>query len=214
MGRDHSRRTALRTLGIGGVAILAGCLGDDDDAGAGDDHEDDGDGHDDDDGDDDDHDEDHDDDDGDGHDDDDGYDHDHDEDHDDDDGYDDDHDDEEEAVHDATGETHVEVTVAPGGDHTFEPAAVRIDPGTTVRWHWDAGDHNVSPASMPDGADWDGHTDLEGEGHEYEFTFEVTGTYEYVCEPHSVQMIGEIHLEGEHDDDGDDDSYDDDGGGY
>jgi len=34
-------------------------------------------------------------------------------------------------------------TEANGGNFGFGPAAVRVDPGTTVTWEWVAGSHNV-----------------------------------------------------------------------
>ena len=70
------------------------------------------------------------------------------------------------------------------GDNYFDPEELTIEVGTTVRWVWVGDiDHNVNPTSQPDDADWDGHPDLQREG-EYEFTFEVVGTYEYTCDPH------------------------------
>jgi plastocyanin len=90
---------------------------------------------------------------------------------------------------DGGGET-VEVVVGPGGDFVFEPGTdepLQIQPGTTVRFVWDSNTHNIVVDSQPDDAEWEGHETIEDEGFEYEFTFEVEGTYEYYCEPHRSQ---------------------------
>jgi len=85
---------------------------------------------------------------------------------------------------DWTDEERGTVSVGPDGEFVFEPDAVRIEPGTTVRWLWESDFHNVVPVDQPEGADWSGEVDTYGEDHSYEFTFETPGTYEYVCEPH------------------------------
>lgn len=86
------------------------------------------------------------------------------------------------------------IDVGPGGDLAFDPERVEIDPGTTVRWEWNSDGHNVAPVSVPDDADWNGHPEIGDRGNEYEYTFEVPGTYEYECEPHSTAgtiVVGE-----------------------
>lgn len=85
---------------------------------------------------------------------------------------------------DWTGEERGTISVGPDGEFVFDPDAVRITPGTLVRWLWESDFHNVVPVDRPAGSDWDGEVDTYGEGHSYEFTFETPGTYEYVCEPH------------------------------
>jgi len=90
------------------------------------------------------------------------------------------------------------VTVGPGGELIFEPADLTIAAGTTVNFAWDSDMHNVVPQSQPEDAGWEG----EGEqgvtfdaGHEYSHTFDVTGTYDYVCTPHeSAGMVGSIEV--------------------
>ena len=85
---------------------------------------------------------------------------------------------------DWTGEERGTIVVGPDGDRIFEPDAVRITPGTLVRWLWDSDGHSVTPIDQPAGTDWSGDADARDEGHSYEFAFETPGTYEYVCEPH------------------------------
>lgn len=77
-----------------------------------------------------------------------------------------------------------EVTVLNGAGRNgiqFEPAAVSIDPETTVIWEWtgSGGVHNVE------------HEDGEfesarksGAGETFEHTFEAEGIYRYFCRPH------------------------------
>ncbi|WP_255198392.1 halocyanin domain-containing protein [Halorarius litoreus] len=70
-----------------------------------------------------------------------------------------------------------------GGGFAFEPAAVRVDPGTTVVWEWtgEGGAHNV--------ADEDGafESDLVGEaGHTFSHAFDAAGVSLYACTPHKA----------------------------
>ncbi|WP_323676090.1 halocyanin domain-containing protein [Halorubellus sp. PRR65] len=85
---------------------------------------------------------------------------------------------------DRTGESEVTVTVgAEGNDgaYAFGPAAVRVDPGTTVTWEWTGagGSHNVV-------ADDGGYeSKMQGdEGATFERTFESEGVSKYYCGPH------------------------------
>jgi len=88
------------------------------------------------------------------------------------------------------------VVVGPGGDFSFDPEELTVSTGTTVTFEWDSDFHNVVPTSQPDDADWSGETETFNSGHTYEYTFEVAGTYEYVCEPHEGSgMVGTIVVE-------------------
>jgi halocyanin-like protein len=67
---------------------------------------------------------------------------------------------------------------------------VAVSSGTTVVWEWtgQGGGHNVSA----DSGDFESET-VEEEGHTFEYTFEETGTQEYVCTPHqAVGMKGAV----------------------
>ncbi|MFW6448433.1 MAG: plastocyanin/azurin family copper-binding protein [Halobacteriota archaeon] len=90
-------------------------------------------------------------------------------------------------------------------DFEFDPGTdspLEIEPGTTVRFVWETDTHNIVVDSQPDDADWEGQEEIENSGFEYEFTFEVEGTYEFHCEPHLQQgMEGTIEV-GETDGDG------------
>ena len=85
---------------------------------------------------------------------------------------------------DRRGESAVTVEVGAagnGGAFGFEPAAVQVDPGTTVRFVWTGagGVHNVAAA------DGSFASDLTGDaGHVYEYIATDRGVVTYACEPH------------------------------
>ncbi len=101
-------------------------------------------------------------------------------------------------VADARGETRptVEVGVAGnGGNRAYAPAAIAVDPGTTVVWEWTGagGGHNVVTES----------DEFESElvtqaGFTFEHTFDDTGIYKYYCTPHlrtgmkGVVAVGDV----------------------
>ena len=89
-----------------------------------------------------------------------------------------------------------ENTVMAGTDDepfSFVPDEIEVEVGTTVTWEWGTNTHNIEVREQPDDADWPGEPDIYDEGHEYSYTFEVPGTYEYVCVPHEAQdMFGTI----------------------
>lgn len=97
---------------------------------------------------------------------------------------------------DADGGATVEVSLV---DFAFEPGTddpLVIPPGTTVHFVWETSTHNIVVESQPDEASWDGHETIEDSGFEYEHTFDVTGDYEFYCQPHRGQgMVGEITVE-------------------
>jgi len=89
----------------------------------------------------------------------------------------------------------VTVTVGPGGEYVYDPAAVVVSPGTTVTFEWASPTHNVLVESMPDGADWSGHGSIENGGFSFQHTFESEGTYKYYCEPHlALGMKGVVEV--------------------
>ncbi|WP_158057321.1 plastocyanin/azurin family copper-binding protein [Halorussus halophilus] len=89
------------------------------------------------------------------------------------------------------------VAVGPGGSLKFDPAELEVKPGTTVKWVWEGDNHNVVPESQPDGAGWEGtkggSSKTYNTGHEYSYTFNTEGTFEYFCQPHKTAgMTGSI----------------------
>ena len=97
---------------------------------------------------------------------------------------------------DWTGEERGSISVGPGGERVFDPDAVLVRPGTTVRWVWESDGHDLTPNVLPEGADWDGVTDTRPEGFEHEFRFEAEGVYEYRCDVHAGSgMVGYVVVE-------------------
>jgi halocyanin-like protein len=87
------------------------------------------------------------------------------------------------------------VTVAVGGSDdglAFEPAAIRVTPGTTVVWEWTGrgGRHNVVAADETFKSEF--HD--EG-GTTFEYDFDTPGVYQYYCEPHEeLGMKGGVRV--------------------
>jgi plastocyanin len=94
------------------------------------------------------------------------------------------------------------VLVGPENQLVYEPAELTVTVGDTVTWVWESDTHNVVPSSQPDSANWSGteggDDQLYDQGHEYSYTFETAGTYEFYCTPHeSAGMTGTITVESE-----------------
>lgn len=97
-------------------------------------------------------------------------------------------------IDDRRNDDEVEITVGAGeAGLLFDPAAVQVSPGTTVRWTWsgEGGEHNVFHDEDLDDVDeaafeseWTDDPDFD-----YEYTFEDSGEYRYVCEPHRGQEM-------------------------
>ncbi|WP_137286046.1 halocyanin domain-containing protein [Halorussus salinisoli] len=87
-------------------------------------------------------------------------------------------------VVDETGQPEVTIEVGAKGNNgafAFGPAAVRVDPGTTVVWEWtgEGGSHNVAAENGSF------ESEMVGEqGHTFEQTFEENGVVKYACTPH------------------------------
>ncbi|MEF8867986.1 MAG: halocyanin domain-containing protein, partial [Haloarculaceae archaeon] len=99
-------------------------------------------------------------------------------------------------VVDRRGQSEVTVTVGAagnGGNFAFGPAAIRVDPGTTVIWEWNGqgGGHNVV---AEEGTDYSYESELVSEaGFTFEHTFEQEGISKYYCVPHrSLGMKGAV----------------------
>ncbi|GAB7008817.1 halocyanin domain-containing protein [Halorubrum trueperi] len=105
-------------------------------------------------------------------------------------------------THDYTGQDEVTVEVGAVDGLKFGPAAILIDPGTTVVWEWtgEGGGHNVVATDET----FDSGDPVEEAGTTFEYTFEdvVEGdTFNYSCTPHEAAgMKGSIAI-GEVDDD-------------
>ncbi len=108
-------------------------------------------------------------------------------------------------VLDMTGQAEVTIDVGASGNAgnlSFGPAAVRIDPGTTVTWEWtgNGGPHNVLAEAGP--ADLDSGQAVPDAGTTYEHTFETEGVTTYYCGPHRTAgmkgavVVGDIQVGG------------------
>jgi len=88
------------------------------------------------------------------------------------------------------------VAVGPDGNFVFSPGTdspLYITPGTTVEFVWESDTHNIVVDSQPDGANWEGVSEIHNTGFTYEHTFETLGEYEYFCQPHQTSgMVGTI----------------------
>ncbi|MFC4552916.1 halocyanin domain-containing protein [Halorussus sp. GCM10023401] len=89
-----------------------------------------------------------------------------------------------------------------GGSFAFEPAAVRVDPETTVIWKWsgEGGSHNVAVEDGSFGSEMTGDA-----GHTLEQTFEADGVAKYACvlhEPMGMKgavVVGDVGREAQPD---------------
>ncbi|MFC6720007.1 plastocyanin/azurin family copper-binding protein [Halobacteriaceae archaeon SHR40] len=86
------------------------------------------------------------------------------------------------SITDRTGESELVVAVGPGGNLAYDPALVRIDPGTRVIWEWESNGHTVTSS---DGT-FDIDTAQESTGYEVSSQFDQPGEYLYECRPHSA----------------------------
>src|SRR5262249_28719914 len=92
---------------------------------------------------------------------------------------------------DFRGQKSVDVTA---NQNLFTPAAIIVNPGTTVTWHNnDLEAHNVQKAvdSQDFGAPFGVKTPQFLARDSYSFTFKKVGTYDYVCTIHNG-MTGEV----------------------
>ena len=94
---------------------------------------------------------------------------------------------------DKRGTDRVTITVgssANGGAYGFGPAAVHVDPGTTVVWEWsgNGGSHNV----VAEGGAFESEL-VDESGHSFEYTVDSEGIVTYACSPHkALGMKGAI----------------------
>jgi plastocyanin len=76
----------------------------------------------------------------------------------------------------------------------FEPAALTIKSGDTVKWvNMQEDFHNAVTDAVPEGAEFFESPMMEKEGESWSYTFTKSGTYSYHCHPHAaVGMQGWI----------------------
>jgi plastocyanin len=91
--------------------------------------------------------------------------------------------------------------VTEGQEFYFDPVGLLVEPGTTVRFINQSGQHtataycedNGKPQRIPEGAEcWDSGMLVE-EGAVFEVTLTEEGVYDYFCQPHeALGMVGRI----------------------
>ena len=117
-------------------------------------------------------------------------------------------------THDYTGRDKVTVDVGAVNGLRFGPAAILIDPGTTVVWEWtgEGGAHNV----VAEDGTFDSGETVSEEGTTFEYTFDDASdgdTFNYLCVPHeTVGMKGAVAIGSVDDDLVDPDASGSDGG--
>lgn len=92
------------------------------------------------------------------------------------------------------------VTVGPGGQLKYS-GDVTIHVGDTVEWTWAASNHTVTSGSgTPDNlfcspSDTNcGSSSSSSAGAKYRHTFDTTGTFQYYCRIHGIQMTAKVFV--------------------
>ena len=101
---------------------------------------------------------------------------------------------------DATGQEVVEVETREGtGDEpnfVFDPAFVRVDVGTTIRWiNTDGVFHTVTSTASLDNRQGGGDefdAQIASEGDNFEWVPDDPGRQDYYCSPHAGFMFGSV----------------------
>lgn len=88
------------------------------------------------------------------------------------------------ACGDSTGPTTVDVAVL---DDVFNPTAVNVAAGSTVRWTWDAANTNAHDLTWADVGVPGVVQQFTGT---YERTFNIAGTFQYYCAIHGSPTTG------------------------
>ena len=100
-------------------------------------------------------------------------------------------------IMDRTGTDEVVVDVGAGDvGFAFDPPAVRVDVGTTVRWEWtgEGGAHNVAAAS-DSATDFNSGAAVDSAEETFEQSFDEPGVQLYYCTPHQMNgMLGGIDV--------------------
>jgi len=102
------------------------------------------------------------------------------------------------------GTTHTVSMLTEGGSFYFDPVGLHVEPGDTVEWVNESGQHSTTSYTS-DNPRYDGDRRIpsdaeswnsgvfEEAGATFSYTFEVEGTYDYYCIPHkTLGMVGRI----------------------
>jgi plastocyanin len=82
-------------------------------------------------------------------------------------------------------------------DKSFQPASITIQAGDTVTWTvtQSIGEPHSVTSGTPgaiQGKEFDSGIGLKDNGQSFQFTFQQPGTYDYFCQVHPAQMIGQV----------------------
>jgi len=92
------------------------------------------------------------------------------------------------------GQSSHTVTV---GNYTFSPKELTIPAGDTVIWKNIQGMHNVNGTIGTYPSNPESFGNSTGSGWTYKHVFNITGNYDYRCDPHfALGMTGKIFVEG------------------
>lgn len=78
---------------------------------------------------------------------------------------------------------------------SFTPSSLTIQVGDEVTWTNISGSHNVNGTQATFSSNPASFGNSVGAGWTYSFTFNIAGTYQYRCDPHSSQMQGTITVQ-------------------
>ena len=83
------------------------------------------------------------------------------------------------------------------GDDYFLPSSVSVSVGDTVTWNRVEGTHNVHFTSRPAGAEpFDQPPTPNSNWTSVQYTFQVAGNYQYICDAHPGDMRGTVTVNG------------------
>jgi len=83
-------------------------------------------------------------------------------------------------------------------DLSFQPATITVDAGDTVTWTVTKAigqQHSVTsgkPGDADAGKVFDSGITLQNNGDTYQFKFDTPGRYDYYCQVHPTQMLGQV----------------------
>jgi len=103
------------------------------------------------------------------------------------------------SVEDLTGQSDVEIELAPGDNRVgFDPVSIQVSPGTTIRWQWsDSGPEYNLVIFEPDDSIFEIQSELTDDpDHDEELQLEMPGVYIFASQPHIGDgMVGSVIIE-------------------
>jgi plastocyanin len=78
-------------------------------------------------------------------------------------------------------------------DFEFQPKTIRVDPGDTVVWDFQAAGHTTR-SRRGQAESWDSGPEARPQGATFEHTFRRPGRFQYFCVPHEGFMKGVVQV--------------------